>query len=200
MLKKLSFILLSVFFFHSLHANIDCEPQLKPALDIIQKLPEAKNLIQSVLKEGPIKVRMNRQHNAPFGAFWGGENRTICVNCSGNYDMGQVIGSIIFELHNAAINSELVRYDNLAFGGLIDRNNYVRSIEYLEYQNSLKASAIVNKGIQANLYPKSAFLPTYKTFEIHFQIQQEGGHSAWIARNYDEIVEEARMAKRGMIR
>lgn len=195
MFKKIYFVVLFVFMFQSTFANINCDPQLKPALEAIQKLPEARDLINSVLKEGPIKLRVNRQISAPFGAFWGGEDRTICVNCSGKFDLGLVIGSIIFELHNAAINSELVRYDNLAYGGMIDRKNYVRSIEYLEYGNSLKASALVNKGIKANLFPKSAYLPTYETFEIHFQVQQEAGHSEWIARNFDEIVAEARMAR-----
>ena len=192
MLKKSYLVFLFLFAVQSLFARIDCEPQLKPALETIQKLPEAQELINNILKEGSIRIIVNRQLSAPFGAFWGSEDRTICVNCAGRHDLGEIIGSIIFEMHNAAIDKDLNRLDSQAYQGKINRNNYVRSIEYLEYCNSLKASALVTKGIERGIYPRSAYLPTYESFDIHYRVQQEAGHSAWIARNYDDIVAEAR--------
>lgn len=168
---------------------IQCAAQLKGCLNKIQQLPEARQLITDIQKEGPIKITVNDNHylSKQFGAFWDPCNRVITVNYSSHRSEGSLIGSIIFELHNASVNSKLIRLDNLAASGKIDREAYVEGVERLEYQNSLNASALTKKGIQKGIFPKSAYLPTYSTFEEHFRIQKEAGHSAFIAKNYNHL-------------
>lgn len=164
-----------------------CDPQLQRHINTIQKIPEAAKLIESIQKEGPIQICANREPlSQQFGAYWDGQNRVICVNTSQRSE-GAIIGSIIFELHNAAINSKINECDALAASGQIDRENYVRSIEYLEYQNSLMSSNLAKKGIEMRLIPNDARLPTYRNFEEHYRMQKIGGHSAFIAKNYDSI-------------
>lgn len=168
--------------------NVNCAPQLKNIVAIIQKLPEAEKLISDIQKEGRITITVNRSGMLDdFGAYWDPDNRQICVNVKGDSSQGTIIGSILFELHNASVNSKIDYYDNLARTGQINREAYVRAIEHLEYQNSLNAAKLAQKGIDQGLYPSSSRLYTYSNFEEHYRYQKIGGHSAWIARTYDNL-------------
>lgn len=169
--------------------SIPCSSELKGCLKKIHRLPEARKLIAAIQKEGPFKVVVNNNHHLSqkFGAFWDPCQRVITVNYNHHLSEGSLIGSIIFELHNASINSKLRHLDSLAIQGKIDCATYVEGVERLEYQNSLNASALTKKGIQKGIFPKSAFLPTYHTFEEHFRIQKEAGHSAFIAGTFKSL-------------
>lgn len=168
--------------------TIDCAPQLRNCFNQIVKLPEARTLISNIQKEGPIRIIVNNHRlSEQFGAFWDVENRVISVSNSNGTTDGEIIASIIFELHNAQVNSKINHYDHLASVGRIDRESYVEAIERLEYENSKKASALAEKGIRLGLFPRDARLNTYDNFEEHFHYQKVGGHSAWIGRTYDQI-------------
>lgn len=168
---------------------VSCAPELQNCLFKIQQLPEAKNLIATIQKEGSIRIIINNDHylTRKFGAFWDPVHRTITVNYSDNISEGSLIGSIVFEMHNALVNSKMLDLDNLAAAGKIDRDTYVEEFEKLEYKNSKDASKLVQKGIGKGFFPRSAFLPTYDTFEEHFYVQKEAGHSEFIARNFDHL-------------
>lgn len=169
--------------------SIDCSPELRNSVMVLLKLQEIRDLITTIQQEGPIRIMMNNNSylSQEFGAFWDGENRIIFVNFGQNRTQEDVLGSIIFELHNALANSKIRHLDDLASMGRIDRDSYVEGIERIEYENSLMASALAKKGIDLGILPVKAQLPTYRSFEIHFQMQKIGGHSDWIARNYDEL-------------
>lgn len=167
---------------------VDCAPQLRQHLTSIQKLPEARQLIADVQKEGPIRIKLNNhQLSQQFGAFWDMNNRTIAISQSSKESEGDIIGSIIFELHNAQANSKIDYYDNLAFKRKISRENYIQAIERIEYENSKKAASIIEKGIKLGIFPNSARLHTYRNFEEHYHYQKQGGHSAWIGKSYDHM-------------
>lgn len=168
---------------------IQCAPQLKHCLDKIQKLPEARKLIATIQKEGSIRIAVNNDHHLSkeFGAFWDPAHRVITVNYSSHRSEGSLIASIIFEMHNASVNSKINHLDYLASKGQIDRDSYVEGIERLEYKNSINASKLAQQGIKKGIFPKTAHLPTYSNFDEHYRIQKEGGHSAYIAKNYDQI-------------
>lgn len=191
LLKKIFLVLCVILFIklpEQLAAKVICAPQLQKAYSKLIMLPEVRRLISAIEQDGPITITSINTHlSKQFGALWDPINRRICVNMSSNRSEGSIIGSILFELHNASVNSKLNRLDYLAAIGKIDRENYVRGIEYLEYINSLNASQISEKGIREGLFPPSSFLPTYGTFEEHYRIQKLGGHSAVIARNFDEL-------------
>lgn len=195
MLNKFFYICISFFLInqtlsaynHSSFAAIDCVEELKPSLSKILEIDDARELIESINKEGMIHIVVNKhQLSEQFGAYWDMTRRTICV--SGSSSTGQMIGSIIFELCNAAANSRLDKLDELASRGQIDCETYVKAVERIEFENSLIASKIAQQGIDRGIFPKEAFLPTYANFEEHYRYQKIGGHSVWIERNYYKLI------------
>lgn len=174
---------------HSVSSSIHHSKQLTEIIATIQKLPEAKTLITSIQNEGRISILCCKDVSVcqEFGACWDPDRRVILVNMSPKTSRGELIGSILFELQNAAVNSKLLYYDDLASKGKIKKENYVRAIEFLEYQNSLKAHKLAEKGIKLGIFPANAKLGIYSNFEEHYQVQKESGHSAWIAYNYQQI-------------
>lgn len=165
-----------------------CAPELRSIWQTLQKLPEARQLIASVLNEGPLNIQLNRHVESKFGAFWAPEYRTILVNPpQDNESYGFTIGSIIFELHNALADKELTRLDQRAAAGKLSKNQYIEAVERVEYRNAHQASKIANSGIVQGLFPATAYLHVYPTFEEHFRVQVEAGHSAWIGRTYDQL-------------
>lgn len=163
--------------------------RLDKAVATIQMLPEARALIQNVEQEGSIHIRSSSHSlSDQFGAFWDPEYRRICVSSSNQRNNGKLIGSIIFELHNALISKKLDHLAFLASKNRISRINYIIAVERLEYQNSLNAAKMIEKGIQMGIFPISTRMKTYHSFEEHYRIQQMGGHSGWIGNAYDQLI------------
>ena len=194
MIKKIAFLCLVsicqmslIFGAYNQYNSIPCDQELQQSLTQIQKLSSARDLISNVQKEGPIRVLVNRTISGQFGAFWDPDQRIIYVTLSRDRVDGSIIGSILFELHNASTSAKLDYYDSLARAGKISKERYVESVERLEYQNSLSTAKLAEQGIQLGLFPHGARLPTYANFEEHYRIQKMGGHSAWIANNYDQL-------------
>lgn len=172
----------------SLKANTQDTIKLENCLKKIQKLPEARSLMSKIQQEGAISFAISDHSlSQQFGAFWDVDNRIIFVNPSWHQLDGELIGSIIFEMHNASVSSKLEHLDQLASTRQIDKEFYVESVERIEYVNSKNAAAMVEKGIAAGLFPESARLMTYKNFDEHYFYQKKGGHSAWIAKTYDQL-------------
>lgn len=172
--------------------TIPCSPQLQDSLDTILKLPEVRDLISVIQKEGPFRFAVKNTHlSEKFGAFWDMNNRVICVGISPCISKGEIIGSMLFELHNALVNSQLNQLDDLVARRKISKEAYVEAVERLEYKNSLNASSLATKGIRLGIFPESAHLFTYSSFEEHYRIQKMAGHSAWIAKTYDQIVQDS---------
>jgi hypothetical protein len=167
---------------------VSCAPELRRIWQLVQKLPEAREVIQAVLREGPLTLDVNRSLSTKFGAFWTGDARAILVNPPHpGDDCGETIGSIIFELHNALADRELTQLDQQAAAGQLSKHRYVEAVEHIEYRNAVKASKIARLGITRGLFPETAHLPVYSSFEEHFRIQREAGHSAWIGRTYEQL-------------
>lgn len=188
----ISFVLFLSFFSISLHAKnstyVACVPELQQCLKKIQMLPEGRELIMKIQQEGPIRIGLARtQLSSEFGAFWDPDRRMICLNPSWHGSEGEMIASILFEMHNALVSSKMEKLNYLAECGQISRDKYVESFERLEYENSVNASRIAKKGIQMGIFPPSSKMHVYKDFEEHFHYQIISGHSRWIARNFDNL-------------
>lgn len=205
MFKKLSFILFTIISFYSQLTFADvinkkfvlCSPALQRYVNTILKLPEARELIERVQHEGAIFISVNNEPlSRKFRAFWDGEERVIAINMGAHDTEGEIIGSIIFELHNAAANTRLNHIDDLAAAGKIDRSGYTESVERIEYENSWKAAHVAERGIATGLFPRSARLRTFNNFEEYYRLQQIGGHSACIAKNYDLFAPDNRRHKK----
>lgn len=171
---------------------VKCAPQLQDSFNTMLKLSEIRDLISTIQKEGNIQITVrNTELSEQFGAFWDMDNRIICIAMSPNASKGRIIGSILFELHNALANKQLNELDELAAQKKISKDAYVEGVERIEYHNSLKAAVITTKGVELGLFPHDAQLHTYSSFEEHYRIQQWAGHSAWIGKTYEDIVKHS---------
>lgn len=167
--------------------EVPCDPRLQKCLSKILKLQSARELIAEIQRQGPIRIKVaNHSLSDQFGAFWDRMDRVIGLHLSSRVSEGQIIGSILFELHNALANSKMDDLDYLANTGKISKDKYVEGMEFIEFQNSKLAAAIAEEGIQKGFFPPGARLPTYKNFEEHFYYQQISGHSSWFAQAYDQ--------------
>ncbi len=184
-------MLVSLNAFSAEYQRVPCHPKLQKYWTAIQSVPEARELISKIQKEGQIRVTISEHHLASkFGAFWDMQDRVICINLAAHRSEGEIIGSILFDLHNALSTSTYDHIDYLAASGMIDRENYIQSFEHTEYLNSKSAASIAQKGIQMGVFPRDARLPTYDSFEEHYHYQKIGGHSDWIGRSYDQLITE----------
>ncbi len=166
--------------------------RLKSCMMTMQTVPGIRKLMAEIEKEGPVHITVDdRPLSQQFGAFWDAERRVICVNISWHRSNGAVIGSILFEMHNALADAKFKELDQLASMGQIDRETYVKEMERVEFDNSHAAAALAQQGIDQGAFPKDARLPTYPSFEEHYRMQQIGGHCYWIARNYDQVAPRA---------
>lgn len=166
--------------------TIRCAPELKKHFQSLLKIPEAKAIIEKVRQEGSFQIIVESTGlTRQFGAFWDPDRRIICIDASKDQSEGDIIASLLFELHNAAVTFQFDRLDERAAKGEITKELYIESMEYIEYLNSLSASKIANKGISMGVLPADARLPTYPNFQEHFKAQKSSGHSACFARNFD---------------
>lgn len=187
-MKIIITILLTTFCVSSLFASFKKVPHpLKIAACKIEQFPSSKYLLKEIEKEGPIRLDFKPLGKGPFSACWIGEARTILLNASNSWTLGEMISSILFEMHNAKRDKLFASLDSKAFDNLITKEEYVESIERFEFENSIMTKNIINEGIHKGFFPKDAFLPTYENFEEHYYWQLKLGHSALMARQYDDI-------------
>lgn len=165
----------------------EIDPFLYQAVQSIYKVPEARTLAYSLEFDGPITVRMGDFGRATSDAMWRSAERCILLNNAKRWTEGRKIASILFEMHNASINRELCYIDSLARSGNLSKEEYILTVERVEYNNVIKTRALIDKGISMGVFPKDAYFPVLKNFEDHLKLQQEAGHSAFIARNYERI-------------
>ncbi len=186
-IMKRLFLIVILFFSTTWAAvsQVECSPTLKGIYEIVLEVPEVESLVDRILQKGPLQIEMHSHLSNKFEGYWDGENRTIYITKTDS--KAAKISTLIFEMHNAAYDDELEKLDSLAKRGEISRPDYIRSVEYWEYQNAKKCAAILDKGIALGLFPKESHWKLSDTFEEHFRIQKKAGHSRHIGRMYDQL-------------
>lgn len=162
-------------------------PKLKVAISKLEQMPEVREFIAEVQSEGPVKVEIEKMNSFDFEALWDANTRTVFVNENFNKSTGELITSILFELHNAKSNKTLLSTFELAKKGLINKETYVRNIEKMEHGNAVNTTKLLEKGIARGIFPKDSSWNIYKNFEDHYKLQQVYGHSQWLADRFDQI-------------
>jgi hypothetical protein len=190
-MKSLIIVIFSIINTTCLFASfVNVPSNLKRAAQKIETFSESRHLLKEIEKEGLIKLEFRPLGKGPFHACWIGEIRTILLNSSNSWTEGQIISSILFELHNAKQDKAYDRLNTLALKRQITKDQYVETIEHLEFDNSIMTKNLIDAGIKNGYYPKDANLLVYKNFEEHFYWQLKLGHSALMARQYDDLVIE----------
>jgi restriction endonuclease len=152
-------------------------------------LEEGRQILQKIEKEGPLKICVNSQLSNEFNAYWDSRNRSIQLNLFSGISEGELIGSLLFEMHNAAANEKLRQINRDALSGRIDKLGYIEQIERIEYQNALSTQTLIRKGVQQQLFPQDTIWKVLPSFQEHFNEQQGVGHTLWIGRIYDKLTD-----------
>jgi len=172
----------------SRQAELHCSSALRGTLEKIEKLPQVRELIGEVLEEGPLYLKVNHERSAQFEGYWSTEDRTISITQKGNTTQAGMITTLLFELHNAHRDKDFRQLDHQAELGEINKRDYVKGIEYIEYENVLAVSTLLDEGIEKGYFPEASAWHPHKRFEDHFRFQKKMGHSGWIAKNYDMLM------------
>lgn len=160
-------------------------PELKKTVMTLQKLPEFRILLAQISQEGKVGIEMAPSYSESFDAMWDSSRRVIMVNPNKRTSEGNLICSIIFEMHNASTDKQFVELVKKAREGSISKDDFVLSVERMEHDNCLKTIAILQKGMANGIFPDTSKWKVFKNFEDHYKIQQIHGHSGWLADSYD---------------
>lgn len=183
---SLTIFLLTSFVKANALTLISPSPLAKKALDSLQQLPEFSRLVQEVEQEGTIQLEM-LSLGSTFDAFWDSTNRKIRINEEKNQEMGVLVSSILFELHNAKSDKRFKSLYSMAKRGEISKDQYVENVERMEHQNALNCSYLLERGITLGIFPTKARWPILRDFDDHYKLQQIKEHSLWLAKNYESM-------------
>ncbi|MBS0629126.1 MAG: hypothetical protein JSS30_02735 [Verrucomicrobia bacterium] len=181
-----------IFFILLLHAigfsaqhELYCDPKLMPILEKVQQLPEASAVIDQVLCEGPLTIKINRELSSEFDGYWSSHYRTIYI--TPNRSECTQITALLMELHNALRTCDIEHMYSLAQNRSIGRKQFIRDFEYIEYENALEAKRLVEIGAKQGLFPHNCRFNIADNFLDHLDVQYSQGHSASIGRIYDQL-------------
>lgn len=172
-----------LFAYSDTFAKVD--PHYATAVQRLYQLPEAKRLIYEAQREGAIELKANDIIDAPFDAIWYPSNRSILINP--HEDLGPLICSILFELHNAKTNYAHNQLATLARLRHISRQTYIYEVERIEHQNAMATVTLIELGIARGIFPPSTRWPIPQDFQSYLITQKMSGHSEFIGRVYDEL-------------
>lgn len=161
--------------------------ELTHAVQLIEKLPEARQLLAKIHKEGNIGIELGTQDTGNFNGLWVANRRVIIINPDHLKNEGSLICTILFEMHNAYTNTRFLKLVNLASQGKISKEQYVENIERMEHANALSTCRILEKGMNMGIFPRTSTWSIFTDFESHYMVQQIQGHSQWLANSYESM-------------
>lgn len=177
----------------SLFAFPQCSPELASPLNRVYQLPEGRALINQAESEGRLIIKAGKLGAQASNAAWFPDQRTIVVNFSNPRSEGSLICSLIFELNNALSQYRFDRADQLAREGKLNKQQYIREVEYIEFLSAQQTDQLLKKGVSSQLFPSDAYYSIAPNFEEHYRVQVEAGHSNFIAGVYDDLTRTRRM-------
>jgi hypothetical protein len=189
MKKSLFFtsLILSLSFTQIFAAFVYTPDPLKKAVKSIESFDEGKAFLSLCQSKGTINLKWQPLGSDKSTACWIGHKREIILNSSREFNEGKKISSILFELNNSLTHEEFIKLNKLAFEGKISKKDFVEKVERIEYQNVFKTRKLLEKGVNLGIFPENCLLPIAPSFEEHFELQIQSGHSDAIAKQFDEI-------------
>lgn len=166
-------------------------PEVTDAIVAIKQLPESKEILEKIQKDGPISILFKPLPSVDFGAMWDADARTITVNSKSPRQLGNIICSILFEMHNAISNSQFMKLTEMASKGDISKDQYVEYVERMEHTNCLDTVKLLDKGMKIGIFPETSRWNIYANFDDHYKVQQLTEHSIWLSKNYDRMCKDS---------
>lgn len=185
----LFFIILATASIGYSQANqIHCAPPLKKVLEKVRELPEADDLLYTVLQQGPLFIELNTDKPDQFDGYWSCTDRTIYITQLPQSSDCFLITALLFELQNALRTEDIEELYSLASYRAIGREDFIESLEYIEYENAYNTSSLLREGVASGVYPSGCYWHLSDDFSEHLKIQEDGGHCDWIGKLYDQLV------------
>ena len=156
---------------------------LDQAHQAVRQLPECRPILDQIEREGGYQVIENR--SAPFTAQWNPNRRTIEVNSQSHENVGRIIVSILFEMHNALGNSRLTHLQDLARSRRLPKKLFVRKMEQKEWKNWESTCALLAIGREKGIFPQTATAKSFRSFANYLDIQERSGHTEYHAYHYN---------------
>lgn len=180
------FLIIPFLLFGSVFAYPHCSQDLAPALRAIYRFPQGRKLIDEVEKSGPVMI-----YRAPFNsrsnAMWMEPDRAIVINARESLTFAEIVRSIFFELHNAKTAWKFSQLDSLASNYQLSKSAYIENVEWVEHQNAVTCSRLIDLAIRKGYFPSDAHWPISPDFNRHYEIQVRTGHTQKIAAMYDSL-------------
>ncbi len=154
---------------------------------LLLQFPETNAILNKLQANGPLNLRWIPLGNRGFNAFWSQDQRLIGLNGSISWTTGKKLFSLLFEMHNAMADDQLAALDRLALRKEISKNDYVIAVEEIEYQNVIKTSQLLKRGVNLGYFPRDIEIPVYPNLKEHLQLQRNCGHSKVISQMYDDL-------------
>jgi len=193
MIQKLFCLLLLLFSFSasSIQAaesyRLQCIKELQPTLQTLRKVPEIEELVQRILAEGPFTIQYNDSLSKKFEGYWDPYNRSILITKRSSQTEADRIMTVLFEMHNATRSKDFQKLDHLAYMRQINKETYIRESEFIEYENCLSTSQLLEQGVEQGIFPSSCAWPIYDDFEDHYRLMKRTGHADWYASGYKSM-------------
>lgn len=166
------------------------DPYLMDALNAISTDEKTARMLDEITGTGgPIRFCVG---HTPFEGSWDSTNRVITINPSllGKGSESELMATLFFELANASQAKDILALQEQAQEGSISMEDYVRSLEAIEYRSSCEQAQIINDCIAANIFPdfklKNARAWT-ASFELYYLMQQFYNHSQPYAKQYKRM-------------
>ncbi len=175
----------------------------KRILESIASTKRGYHLLCAVNKSGALNLKIVGgtvlKHGGP--ACWVSNNRMIYLSEDNTPD--EMLRGILFELANAHQDAKLRAVREHAKQGLLCREGFVQSIEFIEYNSAKIYSHIAEEGIarlgwavSINNYGKLLKGP-WKTFHGFLQTQEDAGHADLYRQEWKRKFKEAFQTRQG---
>lgn len=155
-------------------------PSLDSALKKITSSPDRElNEILAKIRKQFGKINIEIGPCSGNKALWILKSRTVKIDTSVlKKSEANIIAYIVFELINASKTTDF----KAIIANVNDVENFVRSIEQVEYNNGLSTKKIVSKivGTEADF----DFKHICPTFDLHYALDQIKGHSERLAKTF----------------
>lgn len=161
-------------------------PQLNSVVGKLLELPEARDLLAQVSRQGGVSIILQNDTDGQFDALWDGDARVIKLNPHRHHNLGTWICSILFELHNASTNDYMLNLYRQAETNQMTKEIWVEHMERMEHANALNTCRLLEKGMAQNIYPPESRWTIFQSFDDYYKLQQISGHSQWLAKYYDQ--------------
>jgi hypothetical protein len=141
-------------FFEDLPAQVMYDAELEPLVFAIVACPHARQLLDQVLSEGSIEVRVGTSAEGRTAlVWWRARQRRIVIDTSESFDLQ--LGAILFGLANQALYKNVIsRLEEDIKRACLSQEEYVRHVLDIDYQAGQLMYSVALASIQEDGWPE----------------------------------------------